>query len=338
MKILITGGAGFIGSAVIRYLITETNVSVLNIDKLTYAGNLDSVALVSADERYRFKKVDICDQQEIIKVFDDYQPDKVMHLAAESHVDRSIDSPSSFIQTNIVGTYNLLEISRRYWHKLDASKKRQFIFHHISTDEVFGDLEKEEEPFTETSAYMPSSPYSASKASSDHLVRSWHRTFGLPIVISNCSNNYGPFQHPEKFIPLTIKNALQGRDIPIYGNGKQIRDWLYVDDHAGALFLIINEGKIGSSYNLGGNSEFRNIDVVNKVLDILEERHPNKIKELSSYKDLIKFIKDRPGHDKRYAIDSSKIKNELRWSPQETFESGLRKTVDWHLKSFKLEV
>ena len=332
MRLLITGGAGFIGSALIKYIIKETDHSVLNLDNLTYASNLNAIEEVSSDDRYVFRKVDICDKLELKKVFSEYKPDKIMHLAAESHVDRSIDGPSQFIQTNIIGTYNLLEVARTYWEELDKSKKQDFIFHHISTDEVFGDLDPIDQPFTELSSYKPSSPYSASKASSDHLVKSWNRTFGLPVILSNCSNNYGPFQNAEKFIPLTITNALKSKEIPVYGDGLQIRDWLFVNDHARALYLILTKGTEGESYNVGGGNEIKNIDVVNKILNLLEKLVPNK---KNKYESFITFVKDRPGHDRRYAIDSSKMKKEFNWTPSETFESGLTKTVKWYLKNLE---
>ena len=332
MRLLITGGAGFIGSTLIKYIIKETDHSVLNLDNLTYASNLNAIEEVSSDDRYVFRKADICDKLELKKVFSEYKPDKIMHLAAESHVDRSIDGPSQFIQTNIIGTYNLLEVARTYWEELDKSKKQDFIFHHISTDEVFGDLDPIDQPFTELSSYKPSSPYSASKASSDHLVKSWNRTFGLPVILSNCSNNYGPFQNAEKFIPLTITNALKSKEIPIYGDGLQIRDWLFVNDHARALYLILTKGTEGESYNVGGGNEIKNIDVVNKILNLLEKLVPNK---KNKYESFITFVKDRPGHDRRYAIDSSKMKKEFNWTPSETFESGLTKTVKWYLKNLE---
>lgn len=331
MKILITGGAGFIGSAVIRYIINNTQNSVINVDKLTYAGNLESLIEVSKSKRYFFEQVDICDRAALDRIFSHYEPDAVMHLAAESHVDRSIDGPTAFIKTNIVGTYTLLEAARKYWSQLNENQKQQFRFHHISTDEVYGDLQGEEELFTETTAYAPSSPYSASKASSDHLVRAWHRTFGLPTIVTNCSNNYGPYQHSEKLIPLMILNALSGKKLPIYGNGMQIRDWLFVEDHTRALYKVVTEGKIGETYNIGGHCEKANIDVVKMICELLEKLAPNKPDGVKNYADLITFVTDRPGHDFRYAIDSSKIQKELGWHPQETFESGLRKTVEWYL-------
>ncbi|MFU2126688.1 dTDP-glucose 4,6-dehydratase [Gallibacterium anatis] len=331
MKILITGGAGFIGSAVIRYIINNTQNSVINVDKLTYAGNLESLIEVSKSKRYFFEKVDICDCAALDRIFSHYKPDAVMHLAAESHVDRSIDGPAAFIETNIVGTYTLLEAARKYWSQLNENQKQQFRFHHISTDEVYGDLQGEEKLSIETTAYAPSSPYSASKASSDHLVRAWHRTFGLPTIVTNCSNNYGPYQHSEKLIPLMILNALSGKKLPIYGNGMQIRDWLFVEDHVRALYKVATEGKVGETYNIGGHCEKANIDVVKMICELLEELAPNKPDGVKNYADLITFVTDRPGHDFRYAIDSSKIQKELGWHPQETFESGLRKTVEWYL-------
>lgn len=329
MRVLITGGAGFIGSAVIRYLINHENDTVYNIDKLTYAGNLDSLADVESNTRYHFEKVDICDAHALTKVFEKFQPDAVMHLAAESHVDRSIDGPAEFIQTNIVGTYQLLEVARQYWMTLPNDQKDSFRFHHISTDEVYGDLQSTTDLFTEQTPYAPSSPYSASKASSDHLVRAWHRTYGLPVVITNCSNNYGPYHFPEKLIPLVILNALDGKPLPVYGNGQQIRDWLYVEDHARALYSVLTKGKVGETYNIGGHNEKKNIEVVNSICELLDEIQPRA--DQNSYKAQIIFVKDRPGHDLRYAIDASKIKDELGWVPQESFETGLRKTVTWYL-------
>lgn len=333
MKLLITGGAGFIGSAVIRYIINNTQDSVINIDKLTYAGNLDSLDSIKDSPKYSFEQVDICNKNAMANIFEKYQPDVVMHLAAESHVDRSIDSSYPFIETNIIGTYNLLEVSRHYWEKLDSSKKERFRFHHISTDEVFGDLKEKFGLFSEETAYAPSSPYSASKASSDHLVRAWFRTYGLPIIITNCSNNYGPFHFPEKLIPLMIINALNGKQLPIYGNGEQIRDWLFVEDHAKALYKVITEGKVGESYNIGGHNEKSNIEVVRTICNLLEELVPNKPNGINRYEDLIVHIKDRPGHDERYAIDASKIQRALGWKPEESFETGIRKTVEWYLNN-----
>lgn len=333
MKILVTGGAGFIGSAVIRHIINDTNDSVLNVDKLTYAGNLESLKTIDQSSRYQFAQMDICDKAGMTKLFDEYQPDLVMHLAAESHVDRSIDGPLAFIQTNIVGTYNLLEVARDYWQQLSDDKKASFKFHHISTDEVYGDLEGTTDLFTETTSYAPSSPYSASKASSDHLVRAWQRTYGLPTIVTNCSNNYGPYHFPEKLIPLMILNALDGKSLPVYGNGQQIRDWLYVEDHARALYTVITKGQVGETYNIGGHNEKANIDVVKTICMILNELKP--CQDGSQYESLITYVKDRPGHDLRYAIDASKIQRELDWSPLETFETGIRKTVEWYLNNLE---
>jgi len=330
MKLLITGGAGFIGSAVIRHIVAATTDSVVNVDKLTYAGNLDSLHEVSHSDRYAFEHVDICDRAELERIFRDHKPDAVMHLAAESHVDRSIGGPAAFIATNIVGTFNLLEVAREYWNKLAEAPKAAFRFHHISTDEVYGDL-CDGDPVTEATPYAPSSPYSASKASADHLVRAWRRTYGLPTLISNCSNNYGPYQFPEKLIPLMIHNALDGRPLPVYGRGEQIRDWLYVEDHARALYAIVTRVRIGESYNVGAHNEQRNIDVVERLCDKLEELAPAKPPGVTAYRDLISFVEDRPGHDLRYAIDATKIKSELGWGPTETLESGLDKTVKWYL-------
>ncbi len=331
MKILVTGGAGFIGSAVIRYIINHTNDSVINLDKLTYAGNLESLVDISRNDRYYFEQVDICNKEALDSIFQQYQPDAVMHLAAESHVDRSIDGPAAFIETNIVGTYILLESTRLYWCKLDENRKKAFRFHHVSTDEVYGDLESTDDLFTETTSYSPSSPYSASKASSDHLVRAWLRTYGLPTIITNCSNNYGPYHFPEKLIPLMILNALDGKPLPVYGNGMQIRDWLYVDDHACALYTVVTQGSVGETYNIRGQNEKSNIDVVKTVCQLLEELAPNKPKNVNQYIDLITYVTDRRGHDVRYAVDASKIEHDLGWKPTETFESGLRKTVKWYL-------
>ena len=331
MKILVTGGAGFIGSAVVRHIIQNTPHTVINVDKLTYAGNLESLRSVADDPRHTFEQVDICDAAEVKRVFAQHAPDRIMHLAAESHVDRSIDGPAEFIQTNIVGTYTLLEAAREYWKGLDDAARANFRFHHISTDEVYGDLDGPEDLFVETTPYAPSSPYSASKASSDHLVRAWRRTFGLPTLVTNCSNNYGPYHFPEKLIPLMILNALEGKPLPVYGKGDQIRDWLYVEDHARALVLVLMEGKVGETYNIGGHNEKRNIEVVRSICQLLETLHPQKPEGVNQYEDLITFVKDRPGHDLRYAIDASKIERELGWVPQETFESGLRKTVQWYL-------
>ena len=368
LKILVTGGAGFIGSAVVRHIINDTDYSVVNVDKLTYAGNLESLKSVTDNPRYAFEQVDICDAVELKRVFNQHQPDLVMHLAAESHVDRSIDGPGEFIQTNIVGTYTLLEQARAYWAGLQGDKKANFRFHHISTDEVYGDLPHPDDNvecsmmndeltahnstlniqnstlplFTETTAYAPSSPYSASKAGSDHLVRAWQRTYGFPTLVTNCSNNYGPYHFPEKLIPLVILNALEGKPLPVYGKGNQIRDWLYVEDHARALVLVATHGKVGETYNIGGHNEKQNIEVVKTICDILDEIKPPviarsdsdvAISSISSYKDLITYVADRPGHDMRYAIDASKIQRELGWTPQETFESGIRKTVQWYLNN-----
>ncbi len=332
MKIFITGGAGFIGSALIRYLISETDHSIVNIDKLTYAGNLASLQPVSDSSRYQFEQVDICDAQAINKLFAQYQPDIIMHLAAESHVDRSIDGPAEFIETNIVGTSVLLEAARQYWSELAAEKKQAFRFHHISTDEVYGSL-GEEGLFQETTAYDPSSPYSASKASSDHLVRAWHRTFGLPVVVTNCSNNYGPYQFPEKLIPLIILNALEGKPLPVYGKGDQIRDWLYVEDHAKALWLAVTKGKSGETYNIGGRNERTNIEVVKTICSLLDELRPQHPEGISEYQQLITYVTDRPGHDMRYAIDADKIRSELDWEPDEDFSTGIRKTIIWYLEN-----
>jgi len=339
LKILVTGGAGFIGSALIRHIINDTNYSVVNVDKLTYAGNLQSLRTISGNHRYAFEKIDICDSNELNRVFNLHQPDIVMHLAAESHVDRSIDGPGTFVKTNITGTYTLLEETRNYWKNLETEKKNKFRFHHVSTDEVYGDLPHPDDQkiklplFTETTPYKPSSPYSASKASSDHLVRSWFRTYGLPIIITNCSNNYGPYHFPEKLIPLTILNALEGKKLPVYGKGNQIRDWLYVEDHARALVLVATKAKVGETYNIGGHNEKKNIEVVKAICEILEELAPLKKSSLNipNFNSLITFVEDRPGHDMRYAIDASKIQKELSWTPIDTFESGIRKTVQWYL-------
>jgi len=332
-RILVTGGAGFIGSAVVRHIIEATQDSVMVVDKLTYAGNLESLSVIADNERYSFEQVDICDRTALDRVFAQYQPDVIMHLAAESHVERSIDGPAAFIETNVVGTYTMLEAARHYWHPLDAERKQNFRFHHISTDEVYGDLHGTDDLFTETTPYSPSSPYSASKASSDHLVRAWLRTYGLPTIVTNCSNNYGPYHFPEKLIPLVILNAVAGKPLPVYGDGAQVRDWLYVEDHARALYQVVTEGVVGETYNIGGHNERKNIEVVHTICDLLEELAPNKPQGIEKYRDLITYVKDRPGHDMRYAIDAGKIDRELGWRPQETFESGIRKTVSWYLNN-----
>ena len=356
MKLLVTGGAGFIGSAVIRYIIANTDDCVVNVDKLTYAGNMESLAEVEGSARYAFEQIDICNKAGLERVFKEHRPDTVMHLAAESHVDRSIDGPAAFIKTNIVGTYTLLEVARTYWNGLDVERRAIFRFHHISTDEVYGDLEegcrvmsgvksstRTPHPplFTEETPYAPSSPYSASKASSDHLVRAWQRTYGLPTLITNCANNYGPYHFPEKLIPLVILNALEGKALPVYGKGEHIRDWLYVEDHARALYKVVTEGRVGETYNIGGHNEKQNIEVVCTICDLLGElahvraQRYASLPEISHYRDLITFVADRPGHDLRYAIDASKIERELGWCPEETFESGLRKTVHWYLDNLE---
>jgi dTDP-glucose 4,6-dehydratase len=336
MKILVTGGAGFIGSAVVRHIIENTHDSVVNVDKLTYAGNLSSLVDIDTSDRYRFYRADICNRGALEAIFDAEQPDAVMHLAAESHVDRSIDGPGDFIQTNMVGTFILLEAARTYWLSLGDERKQGFRFHHISTDEVYGDLEGDDDLFLETTPYAPSSPYSASKAGSDHLVRAWYRTYGLPVLLTNCSNNYGPYHFPEKLIPHVILNALDGKPLPIYGDGQQIRDWLYVEDHARALYKVVTKGVIGETYNIGGHNEKKNIDVVKTICQILEElaptnRHSREGGNPKGFEGLITFVKDRPGHDLRYAIDASKIDRELGWVPEESFESGIKKTVEWYL-------
>lgn len=330
MKILITGGAGFIGSAVVRHIIESTQDSVVNVDKLTYAGNLESLSSICSSERYRFEQVDICDRPALDRVFAEHKPDAVMHLAAESHVDRSIDGPAEFIATNIVGTYTLLEAARAYWQGLSTSSQASFRFHHVSTDEVYGDLADTNVLFLETTPYAPSSPYSASKASSDHLVRAWHRTYGLPVLLTSCSNNYGPYHFPEKLIPLIILNALEEKPLPVYGQGDQVRDWLYVEDHARALYLVATQGTVGETYNIGGHNEKQNIDVVRQVCGFLDALKP---RTSGQYNELITYVADRPGHDKRYAIDASKIQHQLGWVPSESFESGLRKTVLWYLSN-----
>lgn len=340
MKLLITGGAGFIGSAVIRHIINNTTDHIVNVDKLTYAGNLESIAEIGDSERYAFELVDICHRTKLERVFSNYKPDAVMHLAAESHVDRSIDGPAEFIRTNIVGTYTLLEVTRNYWQQLGEVRKFTFRFHHISTDEVYGDLEGPGDLFTEQTPYAPSSPYSASKASSDHLVRAWQRTYGLPTLITNCSNNYGPYQFPEKLIPLMILNALDGMPLPVYGTGNQVRDWLYVEDHARALYKVVTEGRVGETYNIGGHNEKQNIEVVHAICELLDELLPDNPNSRSSknpegFKKLITYVQDRPGHDLRYAIDAGKIQRELGWQLEETFESGIRKTVQWYLDNLE---
>ena len=335
MRILITGGAGFIGSALVRHLIENTEHDVLNIDKLTYAGNLESLAGIATNTRYEFVQADIADQPKMAEVLARFQPEAIMHLAAESHVDRSIDGPSEFIQTNIVGTYALLEATRAYWSQLGEPARTAFRFHHISTDEVYGDLHGVDDLFTENTPYAPSSPYSASKAASDHLVRAWHRTYGLPVVVTNCSNNYGPYHFPEKLIPLVILNALEGKKLPVYGDGLQVRDWLFVEDHARALLEVVTRGDVGETYNIGGHNEQKNIDVVRGICALLEELAPSRPEGVDHYADLITFVKDRPGHDLRYAIDASKIERDLGWVPQETFQTGLRKTVQWYLDNLE---
>ncbi|HIH9674330.1 TPA: dTDP-glucose 4,6-dehydratase [Klebsiella pneumoniae] len=333
MKILVTGGAGFIGSAVVRHIIENTLDEVRVVDCLTYAGNLESLAPVAGSERYSFSQTDITDAAAVAVQFSEFRPDIVMHLAAESHVDRSIDGPAAFIQTNVIGTFTLLEAARHYWSGLGEAQKQAFRFHHISTDEVYGDLHGTDDLFTEETPYAPSSPYSASKAGSDHLVRAWNRTYGLPVVVTNCSNNYGPYHFPEKLIPLTILNALAGKLLPVYGNGEQIRDWLYVEDHARALYKVATEGKSGETYNIGGHNERKNIDVVRTICAILDKVVAQKPGNITHFADLITFVTDRPGHDLRYAIDAAKIQRDLGWVPQETFESGIEKTVHWYLNN-----
>lgn len=332
-KILVTGGAGFIGSAFIRYVIKNTNYYIFNIDKLNYASNLQNLKDIESSKRYFFEKLDISNASKIQKILKKFQPDIILHLAAETHVDRSIDSPIEFLKTNVIGTFTMLEETRKYYSNLSKNKKKNFRFHHVSTDEVFGDLRGKNDLFKEETSYAPSSPYSASKASSDHFVRAWQRTFKLPTLITNCSNNYGPYQYPEKLIPLVIMNALNGNELPVYGNGKQIRDWLYVDDHAKALLQVALYGKIGETYNIGGHNEIENIEVVKKICNILDKLHPSKIEGLKKYQQLINFVDDRPGHDKKYAIDATKIKKKLKWKPQETFETGIKKTIKWYLKN-----
>lgn len=337
MKILITGGAGFIGSSLVRHIINNTDDEVVNVDKLTYAGNLETLIDIDKNHRYKFEHADICDKERMSNIFIKHKPDIVMHLAAESHVDRSISNPAAFIETNIFGTYTLLEVARNYLAEVDEEKYSTFRFHHISTDEVYGDLPHPDEvehhgkltSFTEETAYAPSSPYSASKASSDHLVRAWARTYGLPSIVTNCSNNYGPYHHPEKFIPLIILNALKGKQLPIYGKGDQIRDWLYVEDHACALYLVATKGKVGETYNIGGHNERRNIQVVHTICDLLDKLKPKAV----SYRSQITYVEDRPGHDRRYAIDARKIFRDLDWKPKETFESGIHKTIQWYLNN-----
>jgi len=333
MKIVVTGGAGFIGSALIRYLISDTDCEVVNLDKLTYAGNLDSVAPVTDSSRYFFEQVDICDRPAVDRVFATQKPDAVMHLAAESHVDRSIDGPGDFIQTNLVGTYTMLDASRTYWSGLDDEKRAAFRFLHVSTDEVYGDLEGGDDLFREDTSYDPSSPYAATKAGSDHLVRAWGRTFKFPVLVTNCSNNYGPYQFPEKLIPHMILNALEGKPLPIYGDGSQIRDWLYVDDHARALYRVLTQSQLGETYNIGGLNEKKNIDVVRIICAIMDEAVSDKPEGVGKFEDLITYVTDRPGHDVRYAIDASKINADLDWTPDEDFESGIRKTVVWYLQN-----
>jgi dTDP-glucose 4,6-dehydratase len=341
MKILVTGGAGFIGSAVVRNILENTNDTVVNLDALTYAGNVESIPTGLMSARYVFEQVDICNLNEVTRVFAEHKPDAVMHLAAESHVDRSIEGPAEFIHTNVLGTFNMLECARQYWQGLPDDAKAAFRFHHISTDEVYGDLEGTDDLFTEETSYEPSSPYSASKASSDHLVRAWHRTYGLPVIVTNCSNNYGPYHFPEKLVPHIILNALAGKPLPVYGDGSQIRDWLYVEDHARALYKVVTEGQVGETYNIGGHNEKKNIEVVDTLCAILDELKPiadNPAFSTSSspmihYNELITFVTDRPGHDVRYAIDASKIERELGWVPEESFESGIRKTVEWYLNN-----
>lgn len=333
MKILVTGGAGFIGSAVVRHIIENTRDEVRVVDCLTYAGNLESIAPVAGSERYSFSQTDITDVAAVATQFSEFRPDIVMHMAAESHVDRSIDGPAAFIQTNVIGTFTLLEAARHYWSGLGEVQKQAFRFHHISTDEVYGDLHGTDDLFTEDTPYAPSSPYSASKAGSDHLVRAWNRTYGLPVVVTNCSNNYGPYHFPEKLIPLIIINALAGKPLPVYGNGEQIRDWLYVEDHARALYKVATEGKSGETYNIGGHNERKNIDVVRTICAILDKAVAQKPRNITHFADLITFVTDRPGHDLRYAIDAAKIQRDLGWVPQETFESGIEKTVHWYLNN-----
>ncbi|MCQ0167975.1 dTDP-glucose 4,6-dehydratase [Pseudomonas sp. S12(2018)] len=335
MRILITGGAGFIGSALVRHLIEHTDHHVLNLDKLTYAGNLESLHSIASNTRYEFVQADIVDQATVSAVLERFRPQAIMHLAAESHVDRSIDGPAAFIQTNIVGTYSLLEATRAYWGTLPAAEREAFRFHHVSTDEVYGDLHGVDDLFTETTPYAPSSPYSASKAASDHLVRAWQRTYGLPVLLTNCSNNYGPYHFPEKLIPLVILNALAGKPLPVYGNGQQVRDWLFVEDHARALLKVVTAGEVAQTYNIGGHNEQTNLEVVHAICALLEELAPAHPAGVARYADLITFVQDRPGHDLRYAIDAGKIERELGWRPEETFATGLRKTVQWYLDNLE---
>lgn len=326
--ILITGGAGFIGSALVRQLVGETDWHVVNVDKLTYAGNPESLAGIEANPNYSLEQLDICDASALERVFRTHQPSAVMHLAAESHVDRSIHDADAFIQTNVVGTHQLLATTRGFWNELEGSAKADFRFHHISTDEVYGDLNIHDPAFTENHPYSPSSPYSASKAASDHLVRAWHRTHGLPTLLTNCSNNYGPYQFPEKLIPLMALNAAEGKPLPVYGGGDNIRDWLYVEDHAAALRHVFTHGEIGRTYNIGGRAERTNLDVVRSICAILDELRPS---EHGSHADLVQFVSDRPGHDRRYAIDDTRLATELNWHPQQSFESGLKRTIQWYL-------
>jgi dTDP-glucose 4,6-dehydratase len=333
VNILVTGGAGFIGSALVRHLIANTDNSVVNLDKLTYAGNLDSVAGAVDSDRYAFEQVDICDREALDRVFAEHRPDAVMHLAAESHVDRSIDAPGDFVHTNLVGTYTLLEATRSHLASLEEESREKFRFLHVSTDEVYGDLHGSDDLFREDTAYAPSSPYAASKAGSDHLARAWGRTFKLPVLVTNCSNNYGPCQFPEKLIPHMILNALQGEPLPIYGDGKQIRDWLYVDDHARGLLKVLEQGELGETYNIGGWNEMQNIDVVKIICGLMDEMVAEKPAGIEKFEDLITYVKDRPGHDVRYAIDATKIDRELGWKPAESFETGIRKTVRWYLEN-----
>ena len=331
--LLVTGGAGFIGSALVRHLLSRTDWAVVNLDKLTYAGNLESLPGAEGHPRYRFERVDICDRPEVERVFREHRPDAVIHLAAESHVDRSIDGPAEFVRTNLVGTSVLLEVARGYWNELEGEAREGFRFHHVSTDEVYGDLGTGGGFFTEETPYRPSSPYSASKAGSDHLVRAWHRTYGLPVLVTNCSNNYGPYQFPEKLIPLMILNARAGRPLPVYGRGDQVRDWLYVEDHVRALLRVLEAGRVGETYNIGGHNEKTNLEVVRCICAILEEKAPDKPAGVARYADLVTHVADRPGHDLRYAIDAGRIERELGWRPEETFESGLEKTVQWYLEN-----